>query len=87
MPAIASDSRYLSPPQVAKRFGVDVKKIIGWIRSGELRAVNLANSMSSRPRWKISPDALSTFLATRTAGSAPSITRQRRRKPEWQEYF
>ena len=79
---------YLTPPQVARQFGIDAKKITGWIRRGELKAVNLATTTSGRPRWKISPADLEAFLAARSAGPMPKVSRQRRRKtPGITEYF
>lgn len=38
----------VTPPQVAKMFGVNAGKVVGWIRSGELRAVNIAAKTSGR---------------------------------------
>ena len=80
-------SRYLSPPEIARQRGVDVKKIIAWIHTGELRAVNFATTTSGRPRWKISPEALAAFEAARSAGPQPRVTRRRRKDPLVHEYF
>ncbi len=84
MPAIAS---YLSPPQLAEHFGVDAKKIIGWIRAGELRAVNIATTTCGRPRWKISPSDLAAFESARAAGPQPRVTRRRRKDPSVIQFF
>jgi hypothetical protein len=85
---IASASRYLTPPQLAERYGVDPNKVLGWIRRGELAAVNVATTTGGRPRWRVSPEALAAFEAARAAGPAPHITRIRRRKdPNVIEYF
>ena len=40
---------YRTPPQVADLYGVDVHKILVWIRSGELGALNLAAKPGGRP--------------------------------------
>ena len=77
---MVATSAYLSPPEIARRFGVDPAKVIGWIRRGELRAVNVGNG-SSRPRYRISPADLAAFEAGRAAGP-PKITRVRRRQPQ-----
>jgi len=45
---------YLTPPQVAKLLAVKHDKILSWIRTGELRAINLAARQGGRPRWRIS---------------------------------
>jgi len=55
-----------TPPEVAARYGVKPSKILGWIRSGELAAMNLATSLSGRPRFRITAEALAEFEARRT---------------------
>jgi excisionase family DNA binding protein len=54
----------MTPPQIAKRLGVASEKVIGWIDGGELRAVNLSAG-EVRPRWRIMPEDLAAFLASR----------------------
>jgi transposase len=78
---------YLSPPQIAKRFGVDAHKVLSWIRRGELRAVNVADRTGGRPRFKISPADLAIFEAARSAGPQPKVARQRRKNPLVIEFF
>ena len=72
-------ARYLSPPRVAERYGVDPSKVRGWIRRGELRAVNLASHVGGRPRWRIDPADLATFEAMRAAKPPPPRQPRRRR--------
>ena len=79
--------RYLSPPEIAKRYGCDSHKILTWIRSGELHAVNMATTTGGRPRWRISPSDLALFEAARAAGPAPKAIRRRRRDPSIVEFF
>ena len=57
--------RNLTPPRVAKRFGVATAKVIGWIRTGELKALNLANRGCVRPRYSVTPEALEDFERAR----------------------
>ena len=77
---IATNERMLTPPQVARRYGVKAERVIGWIRSGELRAINVASKASRRPRFRIDPADLTVFENGRLAATAPKITRRRRRK-------
>lgn len=58
--------RYLTPPEVAARFGCKPETVIGWIRSGELAAINLARRGSLRPRYRVSPEALELFERARS---------------------
>src|SRR5687767_1728117 len=75
----ASEQRWHTPPQLAKMLGVEPAKIIGWINRGELRAVNVADRNSQRPRWRISPEAFEEFTRPRT--STPHIKPVRRQRP------
>ena len=70
-----------SPAEVAQRFGCKVDKVLAWIASRELVAVNAATSRSAKkPRWRISPQALEDFERERT--TLPKVkTVTRRRKP------
>ena len=78
----------LTPPQLAKRYACDPAKIIGFIRRGELKAMNLATHTGGRPRYRISPSDLTAFEASRAAGPQPKVTRIRRKKdPSVIEYF
>ena len=83
---VASNS-YLSPPAIAKRFGIDVHKVILWIRKGELHATNLATTTGGRPRWKVSPADLALFEAARAAGPQPRVVRRRRKALNVIEFF
>ena len=79
---LAAVTHYMTPPQVAERYGVDPSKVLGWIRRGELRAVNVVANLGSRPRYRISPADLAAFEARRVAGPQPKATRQRRARTE-----
>lgn len=88
MPVTVSTIRYLSPPQVAERFTVDTHKVLGWIKRGELRAINVASTTGSRPRFRVSPSDLAAFEAARSAMPQPKVSRIRRRKdPSIIEFF
>ena len=51
LPNEKSDS--LTPPQVARRLGVNPDKVLSWIRSGELSAVNVTTKPGGRPKYRI----------------------------------
>ncbi len=73
---MASDTRaYLTPPEVARLIRVRESKVISWIRAGRLPAINV--SEGTRPKYRIKPDDLETFLASRAV--AP-ISRPARRE-------
>jgi len=77
----------LSPPELAAQWGVDTHKVLAWIRSGELRAVNLAARIGGRPRYKIDLADVAVFEARRAAGPQPKAARRRRQPEGITQYF
>jgi hypothetical protein len=71
-------SEFLRVREVTERLSVKEGIILGWIRDGTLRAVNVAASTAGRPRWRIAPEALADLMAARA--SATPAPRQRRRR-------
>jgi hypothetical protein len=55
---------YLTPPEIGRRLRVTPERVIGWIKSGQLRACNVGDG-AIRPRWRIAAADLETFLAAR----------------------
>lgn len=78
----------LTPPEVARRFGVASDKVLHWIHTGQLRAVNTAHDPTGRPRFRVSVEALRQFEESRM--TRPPIKRRRRRREAvaaGKEYF
>ena len=74
-------AEWLTPPQVARARGVKPAKVLAWIGSGELEAVNHSRSVDGRPRWRISAAALQAFDRARSnrAAAAPNARTNSRR--------
>ena len=74
--------RYLAPADVAAKLCVKVDAVLGWIKSGELRAIDVARSRNRKlPRWRISPADLEAFEEVRAAkprGQPPPRPRRQR---------
>jgi excisionase family DNA binding protein len=68
---------WLTTRQVADQLSVDTAKVLTWIHQGELRAVNVAERVSSKPRWRISPEALEEFLLRRQSSTPTPVIRRR----------
>jgi hypothetical protein len=68
----------MTPAEVGQHLGRSVNTVLGWIHSGELRAVNLADRQRSRPRYIVEPDALAEFQRLRQ--TLPAVQRRRRRR-------
>jgi excisionase family DNA binding protein len=68
--------------QVAERFGVSIKTVLLWIKSGELRAVNCSRSLASKkPRYRVSQESLTEFELLRQAPTASTTRRRKRKQP------
>lgn len=77
----------LTPPELAKRWGVDADKIRDWILRGELRAFNAATNTTGRPRFRIPSDAIVEFENRRSAYQPPAPPKRRSKDSGMIEYF
>jgi hypothetical protein len=86
---MASDQTpHTTPPKYAKKLGVSPEKVIHFIESGELVAVNLATKSNGSKRWRISAEAIADFERRRSAvPSTASPRRTRRAVAGVREYF
>ena len=71
------DSDWFTPPEVAKKYGVSPDTVRRWIKGDALSAVNVGKG--TRPRYRVSADALKEFDATRPAEDVPEAPAARRR--------
>lgn len=76
MTAISS-SDALTPPEVAEQLSTSPETVLGWIKSGQLKASNLATG--NRPRYVVMPDDLTAFLKSRQPD--PPVKRKAKAKP------
>jgi len=75
-----STTKMQTPREIATEFGVNVSKVIAWISSGELRAIDVsAKRGGPRGRWRIERAAVEAFIAGRENQPRPAVTRRRRR--------
>jgi hypothetical protein len=69
----------LTPPQLARRWGVAPEKVNALINSGQLRAINLAEKPDGRPRYRIYLSEVERFEEARSSKPpAPKPERRRR---------
>jgi hypothetical protein len=78
----ATEETYTSPPRLAEYFGVGEEKIGHWIKTGQLRAINIALRPGRRPRWRVAWSAVREFEAARAAQPAVPIQRRRRQRAD-----
>ena len=69
--------QYLTPPEIAVILGVAHAKVLRWIESGELLAVDLSTSRNGRRRFKVARVEFERFLERRS--TKPRSATQRRR--------
>ncbi len=76
------ERRKRTPPQIAKLWGCSIKKVVWFIRSGQLRAVNLASNPTGRPRYVIDLADIEAFEIARQVvpDGGASTTRKLRRR-------
>lgn len=83
----ASRKTKLTPPELAKLWGIDVQKVLHWIKSGELRAINAATDRSGRPRYLIDISDLAAFEASRAVQPPTPRIRRQRADPNVIQFF
>lgn len=73
------EKQYLTPPDVARMWGVHLSKVMGFIESGELPAINMAkDAKGERPRYRVRLSDIELFETGRMTTQAV-VKRQRRR--------
>jgi hypothetical protein len=72
----------LTPPEVARLLRCSPEKVIGWIRAGELKAINAAARLGGRPRYLVDRAELGDFERRRTVAPAQPRTHRRKRDPD-----
>ena len=77
----------VTPPELARQWGIDVAKVLKWIKSGELRAVNLATTRTGRPRYAIDQADMAIFEASRAVQPPAPRVRRRKKDPSIIEFF
>jgi len=73
-------ARYLTPPALARLWGVTAETVIAHIRAGRLRAFTISPPDCSRPRWRIAPDAVAEY-ELRHQAARPQTPQRRRKQP------
>ena len=73
---------------IQKRYGVTVHTVLGWLASGELKAINVGRSPDKKkPRWRITESALAAFELSRTPTPTPSQTRRKKQSDTVTKFY
>jgi hypothetical protein len=70
----------LTPPQLARRWGVAAEKVNRLINSGQLKAINLAADPNGRPRYRIYLSEVERFEEARSTKPPPEKQPRRHRR-------
>ena len=81
------NQKMITPPELAKRWGVASHKILSWIDSGELRALNVASLRTGRPRWRIDEQEIARFELARASATAKQPRVRRKAPAGVKEFF
>ena len=66
---------------LTERYRVTEHTVLAWIKSGELKAINVGRSpKAKKPRWRISKGALEAFEELRSPIAPQPHTRRRSKK-------
>ena len=88
MRTTAVEKQKFTPPEIARLWGVSVEKVIAFIRSGELQAMNAATpGRNQRPRYLIDVADLEDFERRRTVGPSPKQAPRHRRERSGDDYY
>jgi transposase len=67
--------------QLCERYRAGEHTVLGWIRTGELKAINIAKNIGgSRPTWRVTQDAVEAFERLRSSAPEPKRKGNRRRE-------
>ncbi|AMV23455.1 Helix-turn-helix domain protein [Gemmata sp. SH-PL17] len=65
-----------------KRYMVTANTVLGWIRNGDLKAINVGRTAArQKARWRITQAALEAFEQSRTPSPPPAPSPRRRKSP------
>ncbi len=82
-----TNKRGITVADIAARYRVGEDKVRGWIRRGELAAINTGTVLCGRPRYVVTPEALAKFEARRSAAPPPKPRRPQRTPPGYINYL
>lgn len=74
-------ARGQTPAEVARYLRVNGDRVRGWIKTGELKAINTAKHLCGRPRYIVLPEHLAEFVGRRQAATPAAKPAPRRRRP------
>lgn len=84
---IANPARGYTPREVARLLRVNPDRVRGWIKSGQLGAIDTSTNRCGKPRYVILPHHLSEFEQSRRAGNPQKPPPRRRKRSDAIDYY
>lgn len=80
---------YFTVKEVAEQYGLKIHVVLGWIKNGELAAINVGHSYKcKKPRYRIKASALQEFEHLRsTLPERRQVTTRRQIPKATKNYF
>ncbi len=72
---------------LCERYSVGEHTVLGWIRRGELRAIDVSRQRGGKPRWRITREALEAFELSRTPTPPPPQMRRKKQSTNVIEFY
>ncbi len=73
---------------IVARYTVTERTVLVWIRSGDLKAINVGRSLAKKkPRWRITERALNDFELLRASQTPIPPRRRRKKDPNVTQYY
>jgi 2-keto-4-pentenoate hydratase len=78
----SAQAEVYSPPQIAVRYKVKADKVVGWIKAGLLRGIDVSSPSATRPRFVVYADDLKVFEDSRVPKAFHKQASRRRSSPD-----
>ncbi len=72
---------------LTERYAVGEHTVLGWIKRGELKAIDVSRNRIGRPKWRITAEALAAFEALRTPSPPAPRTRRKSQSTDVIEFY
>jgi transposase len=80
-----------SVSDLCEKYGVGEHTVLAWVKSGELKGVNVARKPGTRPKWRFTAEAIAQFEISRESGggaaTATKAKRKRQADPEVIQFY
>lgn len=80
-------SQTYSIKNICERYAVGEHTVLGWIKRGELKAIDVSRRLGGKPRWRITAEALAAFEQLRTPSPPPQPVKRNRRRADVVEFY